>query len=352
MIELLAEISKRYDVLSYLPDINSSNGICISNNKKFFYKILDKDNAKDEIEGYELAKHYVPCTQMQEKIDVDNYSILIYSYEESVRFNTGLLYDYFWDETVTLESFKMKFKAILESYTSTFGETVQDADSKSLKKFVFERLDDRLLGWYKDSMLSINVNGERITLSAVRKKLFCYMKSYKPSIYHLTHGDPSDMNITIVPVYLDYTTFGYNSLVLEFASFYWNLTFGGLYFFPKYHHHKYYLHQYPLPLLSVRRQYDKAGKCDEKLCFQMPKKRIAAIEQLIIAFKPFLQCTSEELIYFIVFRIMTIINMSQLEPSDQRFVITLIGKLWSCLNADTDVFLCLLELVKGGEDNV
>jgi len=347
MINILFCLSKKYDILSVTYDINSVNGICMRNYEKYFFKILNQQNANDEILGYELAQSFVPCTLLCETIRYDEqYVVFIYSYEENIRYNYGLLYDYLCDDHIEYNQFVDTFRQILQFYAGTFEHTSKKAKSKALNKFVYDRIEPRLKAWYWDLDLAIEYQGVYSSIANISQEIYVYMKDYKPSEYHLTHGDPSDMNVTVTPKFLDYTTFGYNPILLEFASFYWNLTFGGLYFFPKYHKQKYELHQYSLPEIDVNWDECEDGYHNVSYNYDISEKRVAAVELLIAAFQPYLHFTAQEIVYFIVFRMITILNIHELEKKDQVLMLAMVQRLMGYAVCDDKIFEKLSEFVK------
>ena len=67
----------------------------------------------------------------------------------------------------------------------------------------------------------------------------------KKHIYdcYLTQGDPNVLNIGRKPIFFDFETAGYNSILAEIATFIWSILFADLYFAPKYHKNSFKNHE-------------------------------------------------------------------------------------------------------------
>ena len=341
MIRSLEKISNKYDIVSYTSSLNSSNGICIRSNKRYFYKILEKNYALQEYNGYTMARKFIPCATL---VDMDlstPYGYFIYTYDESINFNKGLLHDYLENPLIKRDNFKIVFNEIMDIYISTFREKIQNFYSSSLNNFVINRVN-LMMEWYKDSQLQIIGKNSKTILKDLVVKLSDFIRNYKPTLLHVTHGDPSDMNFTITPIFLDYTTFGYNPLELEFASFYLNLTFGGMYLFPKYHKNQYSLHQYPINNINISWDVKDGAYCDVHVDAKFNSKRIFAIKQLINCFRPYLCEELETVIFMLIFRMITIINITTFEEKDRVLILYLIDRLLNIIGSTNDLFENLL----------
>jgi len=58
---ILDTVAKRYDVLSFYSQQNSSHGVCLKMNKKFFFKASTTEDINNEVRGCNLASRLI-CT--------------------------------------------------------------------------------------------------------------------------------------------------------------------------------------------------------------------------------------------------------------------------------------------------
>lgn len=182
----MEEVSNKYDIISMLYNMNSLNGICLDNkNEKMFFKVALIEDIENDIEGYMKAISYLPHALLIETFRAGAFGALIFLYEESIKYNGGLLFDVINNTNVELTQFKIIFDIIMEKYTHTFKCKVTCTDtlekvSTAFDKFIIKRLDDRLMKWYGNSSIKVVGKDFSFTLKDIAYELYLYLKKYRP----------------------------------------------------------------------------------------------------------------------------------------------------------------------------
>ena len=103
--DAISEVLKRenYHVEHINFQNNSINGITNKNKDKFFFKILNKQEFTNEINGYLKIKDKLPVNKIKDIFEFENYYTIIFEYEETIEKNKGLLNDFFVRNDFTIE---------------------------------------------------------------------------------------------------------------------------------------------------------------------------------------------------------------------------------------------------------
>lgn len=351
----LSILKKKYEVISYCAQQNSTYGICTNAKKKFFYKISSKESINNELMGFKLAKLYFCTADIQEILTMaDGSQALILSYADEVSYNHGLLCDILNDKS-SFSSFKPIFDNIIQFYKNSLAQSIikNAQDSIAYKKFIDNRIKERLVPWYinnkKISTIKVLMGQETYSINEILNKIYFFLKRYKKTNLILSHGDPGDMNFGIKPRIFDLETFGFNPISLEFATFFVNLFIGGSYFFPKYQSDKYIYHNNVYN--SVNKVCLKYKKMDETILvrtleYHLNSKRKYAIEQVIKVFsEAWSESTNKEIISMLIFRYLTIIDINNFQTDDLYIVLILICLIYRGLN-EKNIFCYLKSLIR------
>lgn len=107
---------KGYKVAYINFQINSVNGkILNKKDKSFFFKILKFEDYIKEIKGYITIKDIYPVNELVESFALEDRYIIVYNYDNTIKYNEGLLHDFFVDNDFS-DNYKKEYKNILEIY--------------------------------------------------------------------------------------------------------------------------------------------------------------------------------------------------------------------------------------------
>ena len=313
---------------------NSINGSIIKKEIKYFFKIMSLDRCKQEIKGYLSIKAEYPVPGLVEYIEYSNIGILIYEYVNSIKNNQGLLHDYILQceekNIYTSDVVKKLFK-----YYEKSLKTIYKVNSFPMEEFYKERINTRLLKWYKDWEINeykIIING---TIYINLKEIIRTLKNFfeKPNMFEafLSQGDPNTVNLGIEPIFMDLTTSGYNYIVAEIANFTWSELIADAYFCPKYHAKSYKGHE---KILSLYDNYKpnlkysinnnkKIIKIDGALKISKIRKNV--LNEYLEIFVKNNIAVGEELKYYILMRILCIFNIREMEEIDTIYSLFCVG---------------------------
>lgn len=348
---ILDMLAPWYDVVSFYNQQNSSHGVCLKQNSKFFFKASTTKDIDNEVRGCNHAIKLICTPQIENIININSLTkVIIYKYEDTIKYNEGLLCDILNDDT-SFQDYVEILNLILDPYWSLANNTGNLTESVSYKKFVQERIMSRYIDWYFNSdilhnlLIKFHLKDYSIfdILNYVRK----FVSDFKPVKGILSHGDPGDLNIGIKPIFFDLETFGFNPLALEFSTFFWNIFLGGDYFFPTYHSSKYVFHN---------NVYKNTHKFDihyswnnnvieiQNLRFYMSKKRIYTLHTIINAFSRInnlsdIKSTNDEIICLLIFRILTIINYHTMSLNDKVLLLAITVMVYEGIKHDAFSYL-------------
>ncbi len=317
-------LAKNYDIISLYIQQNSSNGVCLKDNQKYFFKISSYNSIDNEIKGYELASKYkIPIPYIHEIICNNSYKTIIYEYDDSIKYNSGLLNDSLNDNS-NLNEFIKLWDNIINSYVFKLISN-KTSLGVAYHRFILERINNRFGVWKEWDNQRLELGNRVIDIKEMLQNTYNYILDNKPQDIVISHGDPGDMNIGIKPVFFDFETFGHNPISLEFATFFWNIFLGGMYFFPKYHCNKYILHNQCYQYLSgIDMHYNIQQNTIKikKFSVEMNNKRYYALFNLIEKFNNFykvngISIDTSELIFMLIFRILTIIEYDLINYKDK-----------------------------------
>ncbi len=345
--DAISEVLKRenYHVEHINFQNNSINGITNKNKDKFFFKILNKQEFTNEINGYLKIKDKLPVNKIKDIFEFENYYTIIFEYEETIEKNKGLLNDFFVRNDFTIEhNADETINKVITLYEKIFEDTTIK-EEYPMQQFFDNRIDSRLKKWYNNEELfdyEVMINGreckrtkeiieECINFFNVKHELRC----------SLTQGDPNTLNIGTKPVFFDFATSGHNPIICEFSVIFWSVLIADAYFCPKYHQKSYYNHEEVLknikeftPNLKYEIN-DIKKKIKIESDIKTSRIRIKFIQEYIKMLEKLHIKIGKEMIYFLAMRILCIFDIKTMEVKDYYYSIFLLHYMYKNIQNDT-----------------
>lgn len=312
---------------------NSINGCVLYNKEKLFFKVLSERKAINEIIGYINLYKNIPISKLKKVYMYLNVYILIFEYDESIKRNEGLLNDLL--VKADYENYEEKYckiiNEILETYTSKLNKRFI-SEKYPMQVFFNDRVDVRLNKWYYDLEIFdykiIMDKKEYVSVMKIIKETTKYFN--KEHIYdcYLTQGDPNVLNIGVKPIFFDFETAGYNSILAEAATFIWSILFADLYFAPKYHKNSFKNHEAILDK-NIKTNIDyKIDSYKNKIYIKYCKSSTVNRKIIVLKYLEKLRKMqinlSSDIKYFFVMRILCIFNLCDMEEQDKIYSIALL----------------------------
>ncbi len=332
---------------------NSVNGVIKKSNKKFFFKMLENQDFKNEIIGYIEIKDTLPVNKIIEIYKLQNYYIIIYEYENTISNNKGLLNDFLVKNDIEItDDSKQVINEIVNLYNSSFKVTI-NKNVYPMKQFFQKRIKSRLKKWYSKEILfeyNVNINGIecRKTTEIIKEAINFFYKRCKLEC-SLSQGDPNTLNIGTKPIFFDFATSGYNPIICEFSAMFWSVLIADAYFCPKYHSKSYYNHDKVFENVNEFRpklKYeinDTEKKINIQSNIKSSKIRIDFIKEYIKMLESLGIKIGKEIIYFILMRILCIFDIRTMTEEDYFYSIFILHYLYE--NISDDVYDSLKTII-------
>lgn len=214
---------------------NSLNGGLKNGSKKYFFKVGLSNDVNKEIGGYLLLVGKYPVPKLKYVFILGPQTVVIFEHEKTIKKNKGTLCDYINEENVPELSV---LKNIFKFYKNNL-KTVSKRSIFPMDEFFSGRIKTRIIPWYSRSKSPIMnyefiINGNNHgSLLKIIDKTIKYFNEDKKLTCFLSQGDPTQRNICIKPLFFDFKTSGYNPIIGEISTFYWNIV-PGSYLNPKY----------------------------------------------------------------------------------------------------------------------
>ena len=342
--ELLKEFTINGFNINYInKQKNSINGTAEDKRKKkYFFKILDLKNTKEELGGYLSLCGKMKISNIEKIIKYENICIILYKYEEDIQKDKGLLNDFLVDNDFQDEFDKKKYEVIHKVVNENLRWINSNIFEKKypMQKFFNERVYQRLTVWYNESICIKFKNKKYYLLDFVEETKNYFNKDVKLKCF-LSQGDPNALNFGIRPIAFDYTTSGYNAIIAEFSTIFWSILFNDLYYAPKYHRNSYYNHEkiiQNLKLCKLNIKYNIVSNNINIISGEIKTTKIRKIfmkEYIKVLKKNNIQI-SKDIIYFLIMRILCIFNLNEMEEMD---------KIYSLL-----IMITIFEIIKNSEE--
>ena len=291
---------------------NSINGIAYKDKKKFFFKIQDINNFYSELVGYFTIFNYFKVPNLCDLFIYNNCGVIVYKYDNSINVNEGLLCDELLKNDTEID---YKFlNIILKNYKKYIYNC-----KYPMQKFYENRIDSRLNKYFYSNWIDYNfiINNESsLKIQDIFDEINVYFKKNKIHKCVLSHGDLNTMNIGLKPLFMDFTTSGYNCIEAEIALFSISILFIDLYFSPKYHKNSYKNHEHVfdhIPKIDCDYIIDKEVSIKASIKTTLNRKKI--IEKYIEN----LDYNDDDLVYFILMRLLTIFDIDKYDDSDKYY---------------------------------
>ena len=322
-----------YDVEHINIQKNSINGYTKENIERIFFKILNFEQAKNELCGYIQIYNKIKTTKIKRIISYTNVCILIFEYKASIKKNEGLLNDFLvskdFKNNINEEDLK-KINEIIYEYIKNISDEVIFSNYP-MNSFFEKRIKERLVKWYNNKDITIIIDNNSYNLRNIIDETIRYFDNKRIYRCFLSQGDPNVMNIGIEPFFFDFATSGYNPIEAEFSTIFWSILFNDLYYAPKYHKVSYYNHEKIFSnILKFTPKIKYSINLDKKLIkiksYELVSSNIR--KQFIINLIERLEekniCISENIIYFIIMRILCIFNINDMEEKDKIYSLCLL----------------------------
>lgn len=291
---------------------NSINGIAYKGKKKFFFKIQDINNFYSELVGYFTIFNYFNVPKLCDLFIYNNCGVIVYKYDNSINVNEGLLCDELLKNDTEID---YKFlNIILKNYKKYIYNC-----KYPMQKFYENRIDSRLNKYFYSNWIDYNfiINNESsLKIQDIFDEINVYFKKNKIHKCVLSHGDLNTMNIGLKPLFMDFTTSGYNCIEAEIALFSISILFIDLYFSPKYHKNSYKNHEHVfnhIPKIDCDYIIDKEVSIKASIKTTLNRKKL--IEKYIEN----LDYNDDDLVYFILMRLLTIFDIDKYDDSDKYY---------------------------------
>ena len=309
---------------------NSINGILFKCNKKKFFKIISKDDAMRERNSIKICSSIFP---VMPQTDVycfnENLCLVLYDYDINVGLNKGLLNDYF-----VINDFKKTFDEApinkLLCFYKKSSQNSQKITKAPIDIFFRERVHSRLNNWYKnnnDFYKTVIVNGKNsVTTEKIIKETISYFQLEKAHDGFITQGDHNVLNLSITSYFFDVSSAGYNYAIGEFAMCFISILFFDQYICPKYHEESYKNHEKIFETLNNYKPKINYNLYKENIVinceFRISKIRRAYILKFLDIVKDF--DIYDDLIYFVIMRLLCIFNINTFDSDDYYYILFLI----------------------------
>lgn len=332
---------------------NSINGNFIYKKKRFFFKVIYKDDYFAELEGYQRSINKIPIKKMvYNNILSNNQYILIYEYDNTVDKNKGLLNDLFvsYDNSHDISYFLKKYIGnILVIYDISLRST-KTLKSSLNNRFFKNRIKSRLIPWYskdKNFKKKIIINGRKSeSISNIIKEVIEYFKNEPAQKCFFCQGDPNTLNISLEPCFFDLVTAGYNSIIGEFAIMMISTLLYDNYFCPKYHPQSYFLHEKAIEQYKVFQPFIEVSNNDilKIYCkFKSSKIRKEYVYQYIQILKNNNIFIDEKIKYYIIMRLLCVFNIENMESIDYYYSIYLVSYIYGVFKDKSKNVLPIIE---------
>lgn len=352
--KLISEIDKEiikimkeenYDIKYINFQNNSINGTAKKIDKRYFFKILNRQEFINEIKGYIQIKNILPINKVKDIYEFQNCYILIYDYEYTIAKDKGLLNDLFVKNDLYMDDNSKKIiRTIIDLYKKIFENTII-REEYPMQQFFKNRVNSRLKRWYNNESLfeySVIINGmeSKKTNEIIYECVNFFHSSHKLRCA-LTQGDPNTLNIGIKPIFFDFATAGYNPIICELSVIFWSVIIADAYFCPKYHKNSYNNHEKVfenIKLFSpnikyiindIKKEIHIVGNIKtSKIRIDFMKKYIEMLKELKVKI-------NKEIIYFLIMRILCIFDIKTMEEKDYFYSIFILHYIYQNISSDT-----------------
>ena len=210
-------------LVTVLPD-HHNKVVQEGTSKLFIKEFFSESLLLKELSGYEIVSKYYPVARLLNRDTCQKENRLIFEFEKSIGSNRGLLLDIFNNAEST-----SSFDAIFHMYKSVFDKTIEKTAASAADIFFKDRaskLKEKYLNLCKTTEpVELNFKESHISInfSEIVDRVMSHFEEegQGESWSIISQGDPSDVNVGIKPVLLDYLCGGRVPMMAEFASLVW-----------------------------------------------------------------------------------------------------------------------------------
>lgn len=335
---------ERYNVEHINFQKNSINGVAKKYNNKYFFKLLNRKEFENEIQGYVKIKESLPVNGIEQILEFNNYFVIIYKYEKTIKRNNGLLNDFLVQNDVKMKKgARQEINKIIDTYKKMFQKTIF-SDEYPMQQFFDGRVNSRLVKWYYNQNLfdyKIKINGQTSkTTNEIIQEVINFYNNKRVFVCALSQGDPNTLNIGMKPIFFDFATSGYNPIICELATIFWSVIIADAYFCPKYHPKSYFGHRNvfkniymfkPIIDYKINEQSKEIDIYSNLITSEI--RKIFILEYIEMLKKIDIEINNE-IIYFLAMRVLCVFNLNEMEEQDFFYSIFILHFLYQNISND------------------
>lgn len=308
---------------------NNVNGVLQIDDFKIFYKVLNKNDYRHELNGYKLIKKYYKTPNRLFSFISKEKGFIGYEYLE----NKTLLLEYF----IQNNKLDNQYNRIFDIYKEVFLKTITTKKPLNSVLLFENRIDTRLKDNY-DYILKneydktyIMYNGEniKIDISSIYDSIKDFFKSNKKSVCIVSQCDPNDLNICLDGTMFDFTSGGYVPLMGEFATFFWYNFGQAEYLAIKYNKQAFKKHDISKFKIEIN---------ENDIIYKPRLIRQEAIDNYISLISEVMECYNEEKLNknwfnefknYLAMKILAVFDFKEMEEKDIKFSLAFISKVYN-----------------------
>lgn len=258
----------------------------------------------------------------------NDFCLVLYDYDVNVGKDKGLIHDYFVNNDFDNNYDDQIIHNILYFYNKS-SKKAKKINQAPIDIFFKERVGERLNVWYQtndDFCKNVIINGEtNVSTSKIIEETKAFFEKQKVHMSFITQGDHNVLNISIAPCFFDVSSAGYNYAVGEFAMCFVSILFFDQYICPKYHKESYKNHEKIFERLDSYKPTVNYNVDEENIFIYCDFKISKIRKQYLLEFLNIVKNFDiyDDLIYFIIMRLLCIFNINTFEEDDYYYILFL-----------------------------
>ena len=197
--------------------------------KKYFFKILDKEEYNDESNIDSIIYPFFKTIKKVGQLETSNYIISLYEYINAPKLNA---FNYLRNNNITYKEKKNKINTYFDNLRALqerhIAIDINNNNRKSDRWFYNRYKLGRLESFYGEKTEKLLNDIKNISTNMYHNyvKFFNetnhYLNQKTYTIFTYSHGDFHDFNFTLDGLYWDNDTFDYNPILNDFVIYYWH----------------------------------------------------------------------------------------------------------------------------------
>lgn len=205
-------------------------GILDWNNKKYFFKIVTKDEYNDEEEIADKIRPYFKIVKKYSEYRIGDEILNLYEYIDAPKKNA---FNYLRNKNISLYEKEVKLNNFFDKKIEFMNKTCRIANmtgSKKADRWFFGRMktDGRFGTFYGNKAEKLLGDINELYTEGYHNYyrflnyIFGYMKMKNKTVESYCHGDFHDFNFSLDGLFWDTDTFGMNPILNDFTVYYWH----------------------------------------------------------------------------------------------------------------------------------